>query len=333
VRRRHARAFAAALEHAEDGLHGPETGVWLDRIDADRENLRAAIAFALAAGDGETAMRLCGAMWRYWVSRGNLTEGHAFSTAALVLGGGPPDVRMGVLTAAGVLASERGDFAAGRRHFEEMLELALATGALEREARAGSNLANLAIYEGDYTEAIRRYERSVTIMRDLGDTRGLSLMLQNLGLAHVAAGRRERGIELLHESIDFARQAGDPAHLSSALRSLGRLLVPDDAGLDMVRESLLLSHGLSDRPGIVDSFETLAAIADPRTGAMLIGAADAMRAAAGAIRQPDVEEWAVATQAALREALGDAYAAAVEEGAALDPADAVERALAVCRIT
>jgi hypothetical protein len=66
-------------------------------------------------------------------------------------------------------------------------------------------------------------------MRDLGDTRGLSLMLQNLGLAHFGAGRRERAIELLQESIDFARQAGDPAHLSSALRSLGRLLVPGES--------------------------------------------------------------------------------------------------------
>jgi hypothetical protein len=64
---------------------------------------------------------------------------------------------------------------------------------------------------------------------------------------------------------------------------------------------------------------------------MLIGAAEAIRAAAGAIRQPDVEEWFVATYVALQEALGDAFAAAVEEGAALDAADAVERALAVCR--
>ena len=157
-------------------------------------------------------------------------------------------------------------------------------------------------------------------------------MLQNLGLALAGVGEREQARALLQESIAFARRAGDPAHLSSALRSLGRLLVESDRGRELLREALTISRELHDRPGIVEILETLAAVAEPRTGAMLIGAAGALRAEAGAIRQPDDDAWFAPTQRALRSALGDAaFAAAVDAGAAMGAAIAVDRALVMGR--
>jgi tetratricopeptide (TPR) repeat protein len=330
VRRRHAHAFAKAVEGGERGLHGPETAFWLQHLDADRENIRAAIAFSLADGDAETALRICGGVWRYWVTRGNLSEGRAFIRQALANARGEPDVRMSALNGAGVMAGEQGDFATARVRFEELLGLAREHGALDRQARVGSNLANLAIYEGDHAEAIRLYEESAAILRDLDDDRGLSLVLQNLGLAHAGAGNRERAISYLGESLALARRAGDPAHLSSALRSLGRLEVGQPSGLELLREGLTIAHELGDRPGIIEILETFAAAADPRTGAMLVGAAGALRAEAGAIRQPDDDAWFAPAQAALRDALGeDAFAAAVDAGAAMGTDEAVERALAV----
>src|SRR5439155_8922288 len=83
LRRRHAQAFTDAVAGGERGLHGPEAALWLERLDADREDVRAAIAFSLAEGDAETALRLCAGVWRYWVSRGNLGEGRRFAAAAL----------------------------------------------------------------------------------------------------------------------------------------------------------------------------------------------------------------------------------------------------------
>ncbi len=332
VRRRHAHAFADAVAGGERGLHGPETAFWLQHLDADRENVRAAIAFSLADGDAETALRICGGVWRYWVTRGNLAEGRAFTSRALAGAQGEPDVRMSALNGAGVMAGEQGDFTAARARFEEMLALAREHGALDREARVGSNLANLAIYEGDHTEAIRLYEQSVAILRDLSDDRGLSLVLQNLGLAHAGAGNEERAIAYLGEALALARRAGDPAHLSSALRSLGRLEVGEPSGLELLREGLAIAHDLGDRPGIIEILETFASVADPRTGAMLVGAAGMLRAEAGAIRQPDDEEWFAPIQAALREALGeDAFAAAVDAGAAMGTEEAVGRAMAIGR--
>jgi predicted ATPase/DNA-binding SARP family transcriptional activator len=332
VRRAHARAFADAVDGAEQGLLSSDAAYWLQHLDADRENIRAATAYALANGEPEVALRICAGVGRYWLTRGNLTEGRAFTTAALAAAEGDPDVRMGALAGDGVMAGEQGDFAAARDRFQEMHALARATGALDREARADNNLAVLAIYEGNPEEAIRRYEQSAGILRDLGDDRWLSLVLQNLGLAYAGRGDSERAIEYLTESVVIARRAGDPAHLGSALRSLGRLKVRDPDGLELLREGLELARDLGEHPGIVETLETFAAAADPHTGAMLIGAAGALRAEAGTIRQPDDDAWFAPIAAELRDRLGeDAFAAAVDAGAAMGPAAAIERALAIGR--
>ncbi|WP_051325175.1 BTAD domain-containing putative transcriptional regulator [Candidatus Solirubrobacter pratensis] len=332
LRRAHARAFADAVSGAEHGLLSAEAVVWLRHLDADRENIRAATAYALSNGEPEVALRICAGVGRYWLTRGNLTEGRAFTTAALAAAEGDPDVRMGALAGDGVMAGEQGDFAAARDRFEELHALARETGALDREARADNNLAVLAIYEGDSAEAIRRYEQSASILRDLGDDRWLSLVLQNLGLAYAGAGERERAIGYLRESVEIARRAGDPAHLGSALRSLGRLQVGDPDGLELLREGLTLARDLGEHAGIVEILETFSAAADPETGAMLVGAAGALRAQAGTIRQPDDDAWFAPVGAALRESLGDdAFAAAVDAGAAMGTAAAIERALAVGR--
>ena len=86
----HAQAFADALDDGERGLAGPEAALWLQNLDADRENVRAAISYSLGHGDAETALRICAGVWRYWIARGNLTEGRAFTTRALAGAGASP---------------------------------------------------------------------------------------------------------------------------------------------------------------------------------------------------------------------------------------------------
>jgi hypothetical protein len=100
--------------------------------------------------------------------------------------------------------------------------------------------------------------------------------------------------------------------------------------MELIRESLTRSVDLGDRPGMIECLETVAGEADARTGAVLLGAAEAARAAAGTIRQPDETAWVDATTASLRSALGaEAFEAARADGAALPLEEAVERALAV----
>ena len=168
VRRRHARAYAELAARADEGMRSRDVGAWLDRLHADRENLRAAIGFAAADGDAETALALCSS-WRYWTARGNLAEGRAFAELALASGDGPSALRLRALNTAGVLAGEQGDFAAARALFAESLELAQRTGAAGAVAGASTNLGIMALYAGDFAEAIRSYERALAHWRDAGD--------------------------------------------------------------------------------------------------------------------------------------------------------------------
>jgi hypothetical protein len=105
--------------------------------------------------------------------------------------------------------------------------------------------------------------------------------------------------------------------------------------LGILHEALTLLRDVMERPGIPETFDTLAAVAgrqgDPRTGALLIGASEAQHRLAGARRPPDEDAWVLETVTALRQALGeDAFAAAAAEGGELELTDAIARALAMC---
>ena len=129
-----------------------------------------------------------------------------------------------------------------------------------------TNLATLAMYDGDYEAAVARYEEASAIARELGDERQLSLALQNVGIAHEGAGHRDRAIEALEESLALARRVADPSHLVSVQRSLARFLLDDDPAraLAFLHESLELAREFADRNAIVELLETASAVAAGR---------------------------------------------------------------------
>ncbi len=329
----HAQYFAGLMDGAERGTESSDTVMWLERLHAERENVRAAIGYAIASGDATSALMLCVSTWRYWLWRGLVREGRELITSALATASSAPGLRQRALNAAGALAGEQGDFPTATRLFEESLALARELGDDYRVARTEGNLASMALYARDYDQAIERYERSTAYFRSADEVRGLSLMTQNLGIAYSGAGNDERAVELLTESVELARVAGDPAHLTSALRTLARIRLAEDdlsPGLELLHEALEISRDLMERPGIAEILDSLGAVAgyrgDPRTGALLIGAAEGVRAVGGSARQPDEEVWLAPIEAGLRETLGDeAFEAARAEGAALDLAEALDR--------
>ena len=161
----------------------------------------------------------------------------------------------------------------------------------------------------------------------------LDVVTQNLGLAYSGAGRHDRAIELLDESVELARGSGDAAHVASALRSLGRALLlgerEPERALALLREGLALSIELDERPGILETLETLASGRRPAHGRgadrRRRGGARGGRGGAAA-RRGGVGRRGQGSR--LREALGgDAYAAAVRAGGVVDLTDALERAV------
>ncbi|HEX5617530.1 MAG TPA: BTAD domain-containing putative transcriptional regulator [Solirubrobacteraceae bacterium] len=337
VRARHAAWALELAEAAAAALEGPEAADWLRRLDVDHENLVAAAEWAIATGDAETAQRLCGALWRFWLARGAVAEGRRLLTAALGAGTAGAAATARAENAAGVLAGAAGDHEAARAAFTRALAFAREAGDRAREARVTTNLGVLHVFAADYERAQEQYEAAEAIWRELGDVRGLSVVTQNLGIVHEDRGDFDGATALLEESVALAREAGEPSHVASTLHVLGSLVARrgDDArAVPLVRESLELSRTAGEGVEMAECLETLAGIAaragDPITGATLLGAAEAYRETTGAVRQPDERTGIDATVAAITERLSaDALAVALERGRRTDLAAAVTLALGV----
>ncbi len=223
--------------------------------------------------------------------------------------------RMRAANGAGVLAAEQGDFAAARAYFEESLALARSSGGDGVTASRGRRQPRQprALRGRLRRRRSARYEAGAAISARARRRRAaLSLMLQNLGIAHAEAGAPRAGDRAARRERRHRpprRRPGardlDPAHARAA--AAGRRRARAGAG-DAARGDGALAQ-LNERPGLTESLETVSAVAarqgDPRTAALLIGAAGALRTAAGGIRQPDEDAWVQRIVADLREALGD----------------------------
>jgi tetratricopeptide (TPR) repeat protein len=190
VRERHLRWCLALAEQAEPGLRGPQQGQCLTRLQAEHDNLRAALAWAMArAGEAEdgadAALRLGGALARFWAVHGSAAEGGAWLKRALALG----------------------------RH-----------ASAPARAKALLGLGWLVSAGGDFEQARASHEASLALHRELGDRAGMAAAL--LALAHLAdyRGDPERARALLEESLELAQAAGDDSQAGEALCWLGREL-------------------------------------------------------------------------------------------------------------
>ena len=135
MRQRHAQFFLALAEQAEPQLAGAEQVAWLDRLEQEHDNLRAVLRWFLEHGEAEPGLRLGGALWRFWRTRGHLTEGRAWLVELLALPSAPhprrsgkraagwPAARANALIAAGDLASEQDEYATAQALFAEALAL------------------------------------------------------------------------------------------------------------------------------------------------------------------------------------------------------------------
>jgi predicted ATPase/DNA-binding SARP family transcriptional activator len=323
VRTRHAAYYLGLAEAAERALHGTDQADWLRRLEQERGNLRAAFELALERGDAETALRLAGALWRFWQLRGHLVEGRLALERALAAGAdAPAAVRARCRNGAGVLAGEQGDFAAARSFFEESLTLAREAGDSDRVASALSNLGILALYQADYDRAESLYRESRDLWAATGNRANIAAALENLGCIALCRYQLDEAVDLLEASVALARETAHPHNLGSSLRALVRALLlrgeaPRAAAL--LVESLEIARSLHEPHAIAECLEAFGGLAavegDGERAGRLFGAAEAQRESIGALRQPDQRPW-FERMLAEATALVDesSFAAAFEDG-------------------
>jgi predicted ATPase/transcriptional regulator with XRE-family HTH domain/uncharacterized protein HemY len=251
----HARYYLALAEAAEPALRGPEQARWLERLDAEHDNLRAALGWAHDQREVDLELRLAGALWRFWWTRGYLNEGRRWLEAALTGGEqGSRAARARALNGAGNLAELQGDYGRAAALHEEALALGRALGDKQSIARSLGNLGNLAQRQGNYERAAALYEEALALYRELGETASIAIALNNLGSVAFVQDDCGRAATLFEESLALYRMLGDKIGSAALLMGLG-LVASRQANYGraaaLLEEGLTLQRKLGDRSGSV----------------------------------------------------------------------------------
>jgi DNA-binding CsgD family transcriptional regulator/tetratricopeptide (TPR) repeat protein len=336
---RHGRYYRDLAEEIAPRLHGPSQAHWLDVLDAEHGNLRAAMAWS-AEHDLTLALGLGGTLWRFWQVRGHVSEGRAWLEQ--------------------VVAAHT--------------ERPTATSTPSR-ARALNAVAFLAFMAGDYEQAADRHRETLAIRRAIGDEEGVVESLNNLGLVLRCMGDHDAADELFEEALMLSRAHGNRAREANILNNLARSAFyqrnyPDarsrheqalaagqetgdawvvaiclgdlgdvyqaegttETARRLYEESLAAWRALGDLRGVAQCLEGLAGLLvgeRPEQAVRLFAACGAMRAAidepCSLVRRSQIEE----TVTRARTALGpEQFAACWSDGRSLSADQAVAVALA-----
>jgi tetratricopeptide (TPR) repeat protein len=253
---RHLAFFLALAEEGDSQLRGPQAVAWLERLDVERHNLRAALERGLSRPGKVRVMglRLAVALWQFWYRRGYLTEGREWLAQALAAATvADAELYAALHHGAGVLAWNQGDYVAAHEHYEESLALRRQMGDEQGMAALLNNLGNLALDQGQYTQARAYLEESVEIKRRLGHRVGIATSLANLGVVAYEQGDHEAARDFLEESVLIKRNLGDRSSVAIPLGTLGAIAVEqgDLQTADMLlHESLALKREAGDRWGV-----------------------------------------------------------------------------------
>jgi predicted ATPase/transcriptional regulator with XRE-family HTH domain len=264
---RHAAYFLALAEEADGKLRGREQLRWLDRLEDEHDNLRAAHRWAVQHGNGEVALRLVAALGLFWRIRSYLSEGRERAAAALALPG-PPLLRARALCVQGNLAGLQGDYVAAPRAMEESLIIAQEVGSKADLAFALYSLGRSATYQDDYPAARSYLERSLALWQELGDRWNSAMAISALGYMANREGDWQAFDAHATEAVRILRDLGDTWAMARALNNLGvtlRMYHADyKAALEVAEETLTLCHALGDKQGIGLSLGNIALAAQAR---------------------------------------------------------------------
>jgi predicted ATPase len=289
LKARHAEDVLALVESWAPGVFGEEGRALLDHFEQERDNIRAALGWALDTPATETALRLLAACWRFWQTRGYHREARGYAERALAL----PEARslttwyIDALEAAGGIAYWQADWATAKTWYAEALELVRQTGDDRALANALYNLTfSYALERTDQREAQRLAQEALEVSRRIGDDAGIGRALWAVSNTYFFFGELEDAKGASRESVEVFRRVGDRFMLAWGLYT--EALASRD---DLPRMRALLKEALEyfletdDKSGYALVFDGFAALAhaegDDDTALRLSGFAAATETLAG----------------------------------------------------
>ncbi len=212
--RRHGDAYIELAERAQPELQGKEQRHWLDRVEVDHDNFRAALEFAISGGWADDACRMVFALWRFWQIRGYLAEGRSWAERTLALPGATREHRLRALEAAGGLVYWMGDTSM-LDVYAAALDLAREIGDPKEIALAAYNLSfAYTIPNNDLARGRELLEEALALFRGLRD--GAAVGRASFALTNVLARGPDRSREeLLHAKEIIAEALSEHRKLSN----------------------------------------------------------------------------------------------------------------------
>jgi predicted ATPase/DNA-binding SARP family transcriptional activator len=253
LRRRHANYFCGFIEQDAPG-EIPDTRRWLDAVDDELDNLRAAFDTYLETGGIELGSRIFGSLWRFWVVRGYLSEGRRWIEQLLAASSeARPSVQLKMLKMAAALANEQNDDEAMSDLTSRRLALARAEENQAEVAVCLNDLGLVAYREGDFARAASLFRESIALSRELGEP--AETAVGNLARTVLQQGDPAQAEALVLESLALARDQGFLQLVVDMTEEIGWIRI-NQGRLDQAVEKGCEAFELADQLGYKDGLRS-----------------------------------------------------------------------------
>lgn len=307
TKRRHAEYVLALAEEAEPSLLARGSEKWLDRLDLELDNIRAALDFLESQGEIQIALRLAGSLAEFWDQRTHHRDGLPRLDRLLRADESRTPARGKALNAIIALAEKTGDLEGALRYGEEALVLHRLLGDKRGEAGALWAMGYAYLEQGDLGRAEEYVGEAVRLYREVGETGYLGWAIRTFAYTHISSGDLGRARPLYEEALLLAREGGDGALEAASLGGLVSVALAEGRLIDAARlafESLgfiedsrdVLMH--TSRVGV--AAEVLVALGRWSVAAQLVAYSEGRYEEVGA-REPWVDRMNAQTLASIRD--------------------------------
>jgi predicted ATPase/class 3 adenylate cyclase len=256
ARRAHRDTYLALAEAAAPELVAPGQVTWMDRLDLELDNLRAAIAYTLKHTDPAPGVRLAAALRVFWKARGHAAEG---AEALRTLLDVPAAQEAAVLRARGLataayLLEQTGGYTIAEGYCDEALSIAQAAGDDHLVADLMDVRGYILLRRGRPGAAMPLIELGLGLARQIGEAHLTARLLAARAFALDLEGDRAGAARDAAESLQLYRQVGDQRQVGTMLGNLGyvELSIGDiDIARGHLLESLDMARELNDHYGVV----------------------------------------------------------------------------------
>jgi predicted ATPase/Tfp pilus assembly protein PilF len=255
--------FLGIVRQAEREIAGPAQAEWLERLETDIENFRAALSWIVP--DSELATNQLGmavSLSRFWLVRGYWEEGLSCLRRLIASPVLEPlaSERSRALNTCGSLACQLGRYSEASRHYEQSLTIRR---ELHDERGAAATLNNLGLvqkHQGNAEGARPLFEEALDLLRKLGHDASVAACLTNLAAVEQSTGHYDAAGQNAEEALEVFRTIGDQLGIAASLTELGHVALGQGmlpAAQSYFEESLALSRAVGEKVGIVDSLQNL----------------------------------------------------------------------------